>query len=67
MPQPDLDTSVSDWVIDYPCTHKIFERLGLDYCCGGRSLGYVCVQHDLDPQQVLAQLRAAIATDAGRA
>jgi regulator of cell morphogenesis and NO signaling len=35
----------------------VFEEVGIDYHCGGKSLEYLCVQQGLDPQSVLARLR----------
>ena len=60
MSDADLDLSVADWVIDYPGAAAVFETLGIDYCCGGRSLGYACRQQGLDPAAVLRQLEEAI-------
>ncbi|MFO0935100.1 MAG: DUF542 domain-containing protein [Gemmataceae bacterium] len=53
----DLDTSVPDWIIDHPETLPVFERLGIDTSCGGKSLEYACQQRGLNPQTVLDQLR----------
>jgi regulator of cell morphogenesis and NO signaling len=52
----DLDTSVSDWVIEHPATLAVFQELGIDYCCGGKSLGFECRQRGLDAEAVLATL-----------
>jgi iron-sulfur cluster repair protein YtfE (RIC family) len=52
----DLDTSVPDWVIDHPETLAIFQELGIETCCGGKSLGYACHQQGLDAEAVLAKL-----------
>lgn len=52
----DLDTSVPDWVIDHPETLAVFQELGIDTCCGGKSLGFACRQQGLDAEVVLAQL-----------
>ena len=55
-----LHTSVVDWCIDHPAALAVFERLGIDYCCGGKSLEYACHQRSLDPDHVLAELEQAI-------
>ena len=52
----DLDTSVPDWVIDHPQTLAVFEALGIDCSCGGKSLGYLCRERGLDAEAVLAKL-----------
>lgn len=52
----DLDSSVPDWVIEYPETLELFQNLGIDYCCGGKSLAYACREAGLDASAVLANL-----------
>lgn len=56
----DLDTSVPDWIIDHPETMAVFEALGIDYSCGGRSLAYICKQQGLDAAVVLAKLQQCL-------
>lgn len=56
----DLDSSVVDWVIEYPFVTGLFESLGIDYCCGGKSLGHACAERHLDPDDVVQRLRSAI-------
>lgn len=53
----DLDTSVPDWVIEHPETLTFFQELGIDYCCGGKSLRYACRERGLDPLTVVTNLR----------
>lgn len=60
----DLDTSIPDWIIEYPETTSVFGELELDIDCAGKSLAYVCHQHGLSPPAVLARLQAAIANAA---
>ena len=58
-----LTTSVAQLVTDRPARARIFERLGIDYCCGGdHSLADACRKKDLAPATVAEMLDAA--TDA---
>ena len=52
----DLDTLVPDWIIDHPETLAVFQKLGIDYSCGGRSLVYACRERGLDAAMVLKEL-----------
>ena len=52
----DLETSVPDWVIEYPETLIIFQKLGIDYSCGGKSLRYACHAQGLDGDSVMLDL-----------
>jgi iron-sulfur cluster repair protein YtfE (RIC family) len=54
--QLTIDDPAVDWVIDCPESIAVFEKHGIDYCCGGKSLGYVCEQQGLDLQMVLAEI-----------
>ncbi len=56
MSECDLGTPVPDWVIEHPETLAVFQELGIDYCCGGKSLGFACRQQGLDAEAVLAKL-----------
>jgi len=56
-----LNTPVAQLVTDRPARARIFERLGIDYCCGGdHSLGEACRKQDLDPTTVAEMLDAAV-------
>jgi len=52
----DLDTSIPDWVIEHSETLAVFQELGIDYSCGGKSLAYACRERGLDTGMVLAKL-----------
>jgi len=55
-----LDTTVADLVTDRPARARIFEGLGIDYCCGGdRSLAEAARKNDLDPDTVIKMLDVA--------
>lgn len=56
----DLDTPVPDWIIEYPSTLAVFQELGIDYSCGGKSLAYACRQQGLPEQVVLKKLLACL-------
>lgn len=55
----DLETSVADWAIERPEAAGVFEQLGIDYSCAGKSLRYACRERGLDPQDVLRHLDRA--------
>src|SRR5581483_9505995 len=56
---PTLDRTVGQLVAEQPARSRIFERLGIDYCCGGgRSLADACAAKRLDAQAVLRDLEA---------
>lgn len=52
----DLDTAVPDWVIEHPETLSVFRDLGIDYCCGGKSLVYASHEQQLDANVALLKL-----------
>jgi regulator of cell morphogenesis and NO signaling len=55
-----LDTQVGQLVADRPSRSVLFERLGIDYCCGGkRPLRDACARKGLDPEAVLQELTAS--------
>jgi regulator of cell morphogenesis and NO signaling len=58
MSECDLDTPVPDWVIEHPDTLAVFKELGIDYFCGGKSLGFACRQRGLDPEFCYAFMQA---------
>lgn len=62
-PLHDLDSSPVDWVIDYPSSKAVFDELGIDYSCPGKSLAYHCERLGFDPAEALRRLRDAAAGD----
>ncbi len=62
-----IETTVGEIVRTAPARSRIFENLGIDYCCGGRKpLAEVCRAKGLDPATVVAMLSALDdAPDAG--
>jgi regulator of cell morphogenesis and NO signaling len=55
-------STVAELVVDRPSRARVFEQLGLDYCCGGkRPLGEACEERGLDPETVVALLNADLA------
>jgi regulator of cell morphogenesis and NO signaling len=54
------DNPVGQLVADDPRRARLLERLGIDYCCGGRApLDHACRQKGLDVEAVLHQLAVA--------
>ncbi len=57
MSETTLDSTVGQLAAQNPSALPVFERLGIDYCCGGdQSLDDACKKRGLDPQQVLAEI-----------
>ena len=53
------ETQVGELVRTVPARARIFENLGIDYCCGGKKpLAEVCRAKGLDPATVAAMLTA---------
>jgi regulator of cell morphogenesis and NO signaling len=65
MTECTLETSVPDWVIEHPETLAVFQELGVDYSCGGKSLEFACRERGLDERDVLSQLHQRIETGRG--
>ncbi len=54
-------------VASRPRLAPVFERLGLDYCCGGQqTLAEACSERELDPSTVIAMLEVFEAEDAAQ-
>lgn len=53
-------TTVGELVKERPARSRVFEKLQIDYCCGGKlPLADACARQTLDPQAVLEQIQAA--------
>lgn len=53
-------TTVRDIALDQPASIRIFEKFGIDYCCGGRKpLAQACQERSLDPETVLTAIENA--------
>lgn len=53
-------TTVGQIVADHPALARVFERLGIDYCCGGKkTLREAAAARGLDPNTLVATLTAA--------
>ncbi len=58
-----VETTVGELVRAVPARSRVFENLGIDYCCGGKKpLAEVCLAKGLDPATVVAMLSALDAT-----
>lgn len=48
-----IDKTVRELALENPASTRVFEKLGIDYCCGGnRSLREACQSADLQLDQV---------------
>jgi regulator of cell morphogenesis and NO signaling len=60
MSQQTIQSAVGQWVARDPGSARVFESLGIDYCCGGKKpLEEACRERRLDTCDVLQQLDAA--------
>jgi len=58
--------TVKELAIELPGATRVFDKLGIDYCCGGgRTLDDACVAAGLRPDEVVASLEAASQARAG--
>lgn len=52
-----LTRTVGELLLDNPARARVFEAVGLDYCCGGKiALEAACRARGLDPERVAQQL-----------
>lgn len=57
---PTIQTTVGELVAERPSRSRVFEKLGIDYCCGGKkSLAELCEARGLDADTVLTIMLAA--------
>jgi len=55
------ETPIGQIVAEHPSSAHLFERLGVDYCCGGdRSLRTACAKEGLDADTVIRMLEADV-------
>ena len=58
--RPDME--IRQVMTHFPKTRAIFVRHGLDACCGGmHSIAVAALARGLDPDSVMAEIRAAAA------
>jgi regulator of cell morphogenesis and NO signaling len=54
--------TIREIAIQQPSSLRVFERFGIDYCCGGsRPLAQACEEMSIDPQALLQALEQAAA------
>ena len=57
----DTAKTVREVALEYPQATRVFEKLGIDYCCGGqKSLQEACAARNLAVDDVLASLAAPV-------
>ena len=57
------EIGVGDLAAEHPLATRVFERYGIDYCCGGgTALQQACEQRGLDTQAVLEEIQKELDT-----
>lgn len=55
-----LQATVREIALENPASIRVFEKFGIDYCCGGRKpLAEACAERALEPSVVLAAIASA--------
>jgi len=55
----DSSTTLANLATTYPAASRVFQRIGLDYCCGGRTaLSEACRARGLDTGAVVSAIEA---------
>lgn len=58
--------TVGEMVARRPDLSRVFEKVGIDYCCGGKkTVAQACKEKGLDAEAVLAELEACTPTEEG--
>ncbi len=61
----DTAKTVRELAVEIPSATRVFEKFGIDYCCGGhRTLGEACTTKQVPVDKVIADLAAAEASRA---
>jgi regulator of cell morphogenesis and NO signaling len=61
----DTSKTVREYAVEIPQAIRVFEKLGIDYCCGGgRSLSEACARIKTPVEQVLSSLSSVVAAEA---
>src|SRR5262245_26479884 len=59
------EMKVGQIVTEFPPTARVFEKYGLDYCCGGkRAVSEACAAKKIDAQKLIQELDTAAAVSA---
>ena len=58
------ERTVRELVLEFPAATRVFEKLGIDYCCGGgKTLEEACHEAHVAPDQVMDSLEVADQTE----
>src|SRR5262245_49037733 len=55
-----MEKTVREFAVELSGATRVFEKLGIDYCCGGsKPLAEACLAADVSPEKVVALLEEA--------
>jgi regulator of cell morphogenesis and NO signaling len=62
MAEVNATSTIGEWVTEHPRSARVFEKLQIDYCCGGgHTLAEACTEKGLELDALVSQLADSIA------
>lgn len=57
----NIDTTLGDFVAQYPKARIVFEKFGFDYCCGGKqNIKSAAIEKNVETKKLILELETAI-------
>ena len=60
------EKSIRELALEFPAATRIFEQLGIDYCCGDQTLEVACIRASVPVERVEESLTSTEPTEGER-